>query len=77
MRTRLLFATAAVAVTLVLTACSESSTAPRLKPSNAAKDEELTCRTGYHPATREDGSQSCEEDSEGMNGFVGSVPELP
>jgi hypothetical protein len=61
MRIRLLLA-ATAAVTLA--ACSESSTAPhQLSPDRAAKDIGITCRSGYHIATREDGSQYCEPDN--------------
>ena len=60
MRMRLLLAVSGV---LMLAACGESSTAPtRLAPTGAAKDE-ITCRSGYHIATRDDGSQVCEPDS--------------
>lgn len=61
MRIRLLLAAAAA---LTLAACADSSTAPRLTPTGAAKDD-ITCRSGYHIATRDDGSQYCESD----NGF--------
>lgn len=61
MRIRLLLA-AAAAVTLA--ACSESSTAPhQLSPNGAAKDATITCRSGYHIATRDDGTEYCEADS--------------
>lgn len=62
MRIRLLLA-ATAAVTLA--ACGESSTAPhQLSPDRAAKDIGITCRSGYHIATRDDGSQYCEADSD-------------
>jgi hypothetical protein len=54
---RLLLAAAAV---LTLAACGESSTAPQLSPTKATKD--ITCRSGYHIATRDDGEQTCESD---------------
>jgi hypothetical protein len=61
MRIRLLLA-ATAAVTLA--ACSDSSTAPhQLSPDRAAKDIGITCRSGYHIATREDGTQYCEPDN--------------
>jgi hypothetical protein len=66
MRIRLLLAAAAA---LTLAACSESSTSPRLTPRGATKDE-ITCRSGYHIATRDDGSEYCESD----NGFFGAAP---
>jgi uncharacterized lipoprotein YajG len=59
MRTRLLLAAAAA---LTLAACSDSSTTPRLSPAQVSKDELLTCRSGYHIATREDGTETCEAD---------------
>jgi hypothetical protein len=60
MRTRFLFAAAAAAA-LTLAACGDSSTSPRLSPAEASKDD-ITCRSGYHIATRDDGSQGCETD---------------
>jgi hypothetical protein len=64
MRIRLLIAAAA---TLTLAACGESSMAPeRLSPTDkASRDDETTCRSGYHIATREDGTQYCAPDSDG------------
>ena len=59
MRIRLLLAAAAA---LTLAACSDSSTAPRLTPSGVSKDA-ITCRSGYHIATRDDGTQYCESDT--------------
>jgi hypothetical protein len=59
MRTRLLLAAAAA---LTLVACRDSSTAPRLSPTDATRD--ITCRSGYHIATRDDGSESCEPDGD-------------
>jgi ABC-type oligopeptide transport system substrate-binding subunit len=63
MRIRLLLTAAAAAAALSLAACSESSTSPRLTPGGASKDE-ITCRSGYHIATRDDGTQVCEPDSD-------------
>jgi ABC-type glycerol-3-phosphate transport system substrate-binding protein len=60
MRIRLLLAAAA---TLALAACGES-TAPQknaLRPSERSADD-ITCRSGYHIATRVDGTQYCEDD---------------
>ena len=53
----------AAAATLALAACADSPTAARspLTPSSRSLDD-ITCRSGYHVATREDGSQYCEED---------------
>jgi hypothetical protein len=61
MRIRLLLA-ATAAVTLA--ACSESSTAPhQLSPnSRPSADMDITCRSGYHIATRSDGTEYCEAD---------------
>lgn len=61
MRIRLLLA-ATAAVTLA--ACSESSTAPHQLSPNArpSADIGITCRSGYHIATRSDGSEYCESD---------------
>ena len=59
MRIRLLFAAAAA---LTLAACADSSTAPRLSPNGTSKDV-ITCRSGYHIATRDDGTQYCEADA--------------
>lgn len=60
MRIRLLLA-ATAAVTLA--ACSDSSTAPhQLSPNGSSKDMSITCRSGYHIATRADGSEYCESD---------------
>ena len=59
MRIRLLLAAAA---TLTLAACGESSTAPtRLSPTGDAARDDVACRSGYHIATRDDGTQYCEE----------------
>jgi hypothetical protein len=69
MRIRLLLAAAAA---LTLAACSESSTSPRLSPKGATKDD-ITCRSGYHIATRDDGSEYCESD----NGFFRAAPAAP
>ena len=59
MRIRLLFAAVAA---LALAACNDSSSAPRLSPTKPTRDVE--CRSGYHIATREDGTESCEEDKD-------------
>ena len=60
MRIRILLA---LSVTLVLAACGETSTAPqKLQPGARSSDGDITCRSGYHLATRADGTQSCEPD---------------
>ena len=60
MRIRLLLAATAA---ITLAACSDSSTAPHeMSPGRSAKDIGITCRSGYHIATREDGTQYCEAD---------------
>jgi hypothetical protein len=57
MRIRLLLAAAA---TLTLAACGESSTEPKtLSPGADASRDDITCRSGYHIATRDDGTQYC------------------
>jgi len=59
MRIRILVAAAAV---ITLAACSDSSTAPKqLRPTGRTADM-IECRSGYHIATRDDGSQYCEQD---------------
>jgi hypothetical protein len=60
MRIRLLLAAAA---TLTLAACSASPTGPGTKaPGARANDGDETCRSGYHLATREDGTTECAPD---------------
>jgi uncharacterized lipoprotein YajG len=66
MRIRLLFAAAAA---LLLAACSDSSTASRLTPTGPTRN--VACRSGYHIATRDDGTNSCEPDTDG---FFGAAP---
>ena len=58
MRNRLLLA---IAATLALAACSETTTAPRVQPA-ARTNDDITCKSGYHVATRADGTQYCEAD---------------
>jgi hypothetical protein len=59
MRIRLILAAAA---TLALAACGGASTAPgTMRPGERTND--LTCRSGYHVATRADGSEYCEADA--------------
>jgi hypothetical protein len=60
MRIRLILAAAA---TLALVACGDSATAPRqLSPTGASMD--ITCRSGYHIATRDDGGEYCAPDAQ-------------
>ena len=59
MRIRVLLA---ITATLTLAACGETSTAPHVMRPGARTSDEITCRSGYHIATRADGSQYCEED---------------
>lgn len=75
MRLRLLLAAAA---TLALAACGDSSTAPRqLRPGARASDD-ITCRSGYHIATRDDGTQYCAPDDGTMlNGTTGTSARGP
>ena len=59
MRIRILFAALA---TVFIAACGESSTAPQqLRPGTRSNDE-IVCRSGYHVATRADGTEYCEAD---------------
>lgn len=62
MHYRLLLAAAAM---LTLAACSESPTAPRsLKPGARSLDYDPAdgCKSGYHVATRSDGTLDCVPD---------------
>lgn len=59
MRIRLLLAASAA---LTLAACSESSTAPRTLSPSDRPSADITCRSGYHIATRIDGTEYCELD---------------
>jgi Spy/CpxP family protein refolding chaperone len=64
MRSRLLLAIAAM---LTLAACSESTTAPRaispgVRSADVNPEPDGTCRSGYHGATRSDGTVTCEAD---------------
>lgn len=72
MRIRLLFAAAAA---LSLAACADSSTAPRLTPTGASRDD-ITCRSGYHIATLADGTQYCEADAT-MSATTATVSSAP
>jgi hypothetical protein len=61
MRVRLLLAAAAA---LTLAACSDSVTAPhKLSPPQSPRAD-ATCRSGYHIATRADGTEYCESDAQ-------------
>jgi len=68
MRSRLLLATTAAAALLSLAACSDTTmTEPRrFQPgtlrTDIMPDPDGTCRGGYHPATRSDGTVVCEPD---------------
>ena len=65
MKVRVLLAAAA---TLALAACADSPTAAPSSPlaPGARSSDDITCRSGYHVATRADGSQYCEEDALAM-----------
>ncbi|MEO5817999.1 MAG: hypothetical protein ABIT20_22210 [Gemmatimonadaceae bacterium] len=52
----------AVAATIVLAGCGESSTAPQTMRPGARAADIIECRSGYHVATRADGTESCEPD---------------
>ena len=69
MRIRVLLAGIA---TLALAACAESVTAPQAPHPGARSSDDITCRSGYHIATRSDGSQYCEPDVL-LTPFVGGV----
>jgi ABC-type glycerol-3-phosphate transport system substrate-binding protein len=59
MRIRLILAAAA---TLAVAACGGSPSAPgTMQPG--ARSNDLTCRSGYHVATRADGSEYCAADA--------------
>ena len=72
MRIRVLLA---VTATLALAACAESATtAPqRPRPGARSSDDITTCRSGYHIATRADGSQYCEVDATPNTFAAGTV----
>lgn len=59
MRIRLLLA---IGATIALAACGESTTAPQTIRPAARTSDVLECRSGYHVATRADGTESCEPD---------------
>lgn len=61
MRIRLLLAATAA---ITLAACSESPTAPSQLSPVGKPSADITCRSGYHIATRADGSEYCEGDAE-------------
>jgi hypothetical protein len=65
MKIRVLLAAAA---TLALAACADSPTATQspLTPGARSSDD-ITCRSGYHVATRSDGSEYCEADMQQMS----------
>jgi hypothetical protein len=58
MRFRLLLALGA---TLALAACSESTAPKPMRPDTRSNDV-IECRSGYHVATRADGTEYCEAD---------------
>lgn len=64
MKFRILLAAAA---TLALAACADSPTATQspLTPGTRSSDD-IICRSGYHIATRADGSEYCEADAAAM-----------
>ena len=59
MRIRLLLA---IGATIALAACGESTTAPQTMRPGTRTSDLLECRSGYHVATRADGTESCEPD---------------
>jgi hypothetical protein len=52
----------AIGATIALAACGESTTAPKTMHPAARTSDLLECRSGYHVATRADGTESCEPD---------------
>ena len=56
----------ALAATIAIAACSDSSTAPKTMRPGARSADIIECRSGYHVATRADGSEVCEPDGESM-----------
>lgn len=71
MKIRVLLAAAA---TLALAACADSPTATQspLTPGTRSSDD-ITCRSGYHVATRSDGTQYCEADAQSMSAPADSL----
>ena len=63
MRLRIMLA---IAATVAIAACSESSTAPKTLRPGARSADVIECRSGYHVATRSDGTEVCEPDSESL-----------
>jgi hypothetical protein len=51
-----------IGATLALAACGESATAPQTMRPGARSADEISCRSGYHIATRADGTEYCEGD---------------
>ena len=52
----------ALTVTLALAACGGSTTAPQTMRPGARSSDIVSCRSGYHIATRADGTEYCEAD---------------
>ncbi len=63
MRLRIVFV---IAATVAIAACSESTTAPRTLRPGARSADIIECRSGYHVATRSDGTEVCEPDAESL-----------
>ncbi len=72
MRIRMVFAAAA---TLLIAACGDSTTGPEQLKPGARSNDEIVCRSGYHVATRADGTQYCEVD--GIEGGSLAAPTDP
>jgi len=64
----------AAAATLALAACADSPTAAPSSPltPGTRSSDNISCRSGYHVATRADGSEYCAEDASAMR--LMSVP---
>lgn len=64
MKIRILLAAAA---TLALAACADSPSATSPLTPGARSSDDITCRSGYHIATRADGTEYCEADMTQMS----------
>ena len=59
MRLRFLLA---VGATIALAGCGEATTSPQTMRPGARSADDIECRSGYHIATRIDGTETCEPD---------------
>ncbi len=63
MRLRLLLAASA---TIAVAGCADSTTAPKTMRAGTRSAILIECRSGYHIATRADGTEVCEPDGQSM-----------